>query len=1322
MINLQFPQYGDLEASILSDVFHGFPKDLPDFFGWLKDNSIALFKTKSLYELAVGPLEPGKSKIAKPTEVYPSISTIEEAIALDYIPGLPSEALAKEGEIISTSTPAFTVLDNRLSALENVLVDQIALVKAELTIQKQTILGLAKLVPIHPISTVVVQGSPATLTTYSIAPQVQTGFDRLSASYLNLSNDAVINGSLTVRSGASLNSLSVSGNGSIGGNLSAGGDFSLLGNASISGNATIGGALSVTGDTTLVNLTITGIFNAASSSVIFANASTTYLTVSDTGWINNGVITNASTTYLTVGSSAFFPGSGIWNSSGNVGIGTLSPSEALEVTGNIKASQAGKFGNLIADNNGTYISATSQGVYGFGTQASGGAYPLALASGNGTTRYTGTSFTDTGGGAFGITYYNGFFWITSYGPRIVYKYNTNGTYTGTSFSTVSTGDIDGILYYNGFFWISNYNGGIVYKYNTDGTYTGVNFSTSGNGNTGPTGLEFYNGFFWIIDYPGAKVYKYNTDGTYTGTSFSTSGSGNTNATGISYYNGFFWISDFADAKVYQYTTDGIYTGVNFSTSGSGNTAPMGMTFYNNFFWVADNNQNVYKYYADLSSGGYFTFSTDGGERMRIDSNGYVSIATTTIPAGFGLNVATSTFIYGNQFVSGGLGVGVATTTSGSIQTSGDVFVGRNLYVSGNSTTIGQSSSDILVVNSSVGSDLVPTLNNWYNLGSPSFYWHNLYIDTLNANNISGASTTISGTKSNDFTINTDNASIDQENMNLIFYRGMVPPNAVIGWNAATSSKRFEFNQAARFFNESASTTNPVLTVQGNTGLTANAFQVLDVSTSTVLFSVNPVSQNTTMANASTTNLTVSSNLWANNGTITNASTTNLTVSGNLWTGASSFLNIGGTLLLADGSVGAPSLAFTNDTNTGLYRPGSGQLGLVTGGYNALTIKNNQYVGIGNTITDPQAQLEVGTNDVNNNTIVDVLRLDHYTTGTADNGLGAGILFYGQNSLGAGQNMARIASQVEHATTSEGFLANLSFWTVGSSGLLEKMRLTANGQLLLATTTVPSGFGANIATSTYIYGSLQVGTSSLKLMSGNIISDSGQFNITNAANTALTFSTNNAEAMRIDSSGRVGIGTSTPDAKLNVVGDTAGYELIADFKGGTSLKKLLLYGDAFNDNSGTFLFQAPSGIVLDGAGSNTQLDLNSNGKVGIGTTSPQFSLEVGYSNSDPVSVAVTNAYPNSGAGSYAQLLARNGYSSDVDAIRILVMGTGWTTTGGFVQDSGVLDADTGLSGGLSIMTRANAPIRFYTNGQNERMRIDENGNVGIGTTTPAIRTV
>ena len=584
------------QASIFSDVFKNFSSDLPAFSQWLAlglNKSVSLFKSKPPSELAIETLKTGSSKIIKTQETLPTIDTLTEAEALDS--SSPSGTLAQEGKITGTETGigaagGFTLLENRLSIIEAGLKDQTDLINSELFLQRKTILGtlealfgIAKFIPSYPVSTIVVQGQPATLTAYSIAPQVQSGFDRLSASYLNLSNNAEINGSLTVKSGANLNSLSVSGN------------------TGLTGNATIGGTLAVTGDTTLSNLTLTGTVNALNSQFNLNSASTTNLTVSGTAWINNGTITNASTTYATLPT----------------------------------------------------------------------------------------------------------FW------------GTNGTIANAS------------------------------------------------------------------------------------------------------------------------TT-----------------------------------------YLTVSSGLFFPSGV-------VNSLGKVGIATTTIPSGFGFNVATSTFVYGNQFISGGLGVGLATTTSGAIQTSGDVFVGRNLYVSGSATTLGASSADTLTINSSINSNLIPDVNAFRDLGSTAKYWNNAYVNTLTANNISAASTTIGGTQSETFTINSDNLSADSQNATLIFFRGTVVPNALLTWNSATSSKRFEFNQTLYINNGSASTTNPTLTLQTIANQTANGLQIID-NNSNNIFSVNPVGSNTTMVNASTTYLTVSNTLFGGNLLVGNATTTGLTVQGGSSFGSAAF--------------------------------------------------------------------------------------------------------------------------------------------------------------------------------------------------------------------------------------------------------------------------------------------------------------------------------------------------------------------------------------------------------------------------------------------------
>ncbi len=179
-----------------------------------------------------------------------------------------------------------------------------------------------------------------------------------------------------------------------------------------------------------------------------------------------------------------------------------------------------------------------------------------------------------------------------------------------------------------------------------------------------------------------------------------------------------------------------------------------------------------------------------------------------------------------------------TTSPGVLQTSGNAWIGGNLYVAGNSTTIGASSANTLAINSAIVSDLIPDQNIVRNLGSPSFFWNNAYVGTLTANNIAAASSTIEGTSASNFTINSANTSADQENSSLIFFRGTVVPNALLTWDAATSSKRFEFNQALYVANASASTTEPTFTLQSTAAQTANILQIASSSGAT-LASIGP---------------------------------------------------------------------------------------------------------------------------------------------------------------------------------------------------------------------------------------------------------------------------------------------------------------------------------------------------------------------------------------------------------------------------------------------------------------------------------------------------
>ncbi len=90
-------------------------------------------------------------------------------------------------------------------------------------------------------------------------------------------------------------------------------------------------------------------------------------------------------------------------------------------------------------------------------------------------------------------------------------------------------------------------------------------------------------------------------------------------------------------------------------------------------------------------------------------------------------------------------------------------------------------------------------------------------------------------------------------------------------------------------------------------------------------------------------------------------------------------------------------------------------------------------------------------------------------------------------------------------------------------------------------------------------------------------------------------------------------------------------------------------------------------------------------------------------------------PNAGSGARAEFLIGQDTSIN-NAIRISAMGPNFTTSGAMMQDGSAISSETGLSGGLSIVTRATAAtatIRFYTGGNaagNKRMEITKDGEV------------
>ena len=170
--------------------------------------------------------------------------------------------------------------------------------------------------------------------------------------------------------------------------------------------------------------------------------------------------------------------------------------------------------------------------------------------------------------------------------------------------------------------------------------------------------------------------------------------------------------------------------------------------------------------------------------------------------------------------------------------------------------------------------------------------------------------------------------------------------------------------------------------------------------------------------------------------------------------------------------------------------------------------------------------------------------------------------------------------------------------------------------------------------------------------------------------ALEMYTSNTLRATLDSSGNLGIGTSSPTVKLDVVGTSATEQFrIGNTTGGTD------FGITVTENASTIINSAEGatgrGIQFQSGGTNTVL-IDSSGNVGIGTSSPDANLTV---NGAASFAAGTAAAPS---------IARAG------------------------------DLNTG------IFFPAADTIAFSEGGA-ESMRIDSSGNLGLGVTPSAWRT-
>jgi hypothetical protein len=267
-----------------------------------------------------------------------------------------------------------------------------------------------------------------------------------------------------------------------------------------------------------------------------------------------------------------------------------------------------------------------------------------------------------------------------------------------------------------------------------------------------------------------------------------------------------------------------------------------------------------------------------------------------------------------------------------------------------------------------------------------------------------------------------------------------------------------------------------------------------------------------------------------------------------------------TIAFENGSAAAPSIYFKDSgTDTGIYSPGTDQVAISTGGTGRLFVDASGRVGVGT--SSPGGLLEVKSADQN----PDLYRLyNAYNAGASS----WGVDFYRDTDSGNNLSVAEIKAVRTGGNTSE-----LKFGTSTTPGtVVERVRISSAGNV---------GIGTN--SPSQLLQVSQTGGAQIRVDSGasNVVSAIGASGaagyVGTTSNDSFQFLVNNSEKARLDTSGRLLVGTSSSssvttagDARLQIVGNSAGNAgIISLSRSVTAVNTAVLGQIVFADNVGRF---------------------------------------------------------------------------------------------------------------------------------------------------------
>ncbi|QDP50077.1 MAG: putative chaperone of endosialidase [Prokaryotic dsDNA virus sp.] len=406
------------------------------------------------------------------------------------------------------------------------------------------------------------------------------------------------------------------------------------------------------------------------------------------------------------------------------------------------------------------------------------------------------------------------------------------------------------------------------------------------------------------------------------------------------------------------------------------------------------------------------------------------------------------------------------------------------------------------------------------------------------------------------------------------------------------------------------------------------------------------------------------------------------------------------VLVSSGTAAAPSYTFSGDTDNGLYYAGTNSIGLSTAGSNAILIDSAGNVGVGN--TSPGYKLSV------------------LTTGTTDTSLHLATTG-GASANGDATNSVRFTGGTNTRWANAKYEA---FNHIFHANGVEKMRLDSSGALLVGTTSKPDvGATKSVQVVNTSTATLSLGRDDATISAGNdigairfwgnagssyqqcaeILAEADGTHANNDKPSRLVFSTtadggsSPTERLRIDSAGRVGIGTTTAESDLHVKKASAGSSAIRIQRNGSASSN--------GDEYGALLFEGTSysGAKISSHRDHGTWDDRGDLRFSTGYGNEVFTERMRIDNTGVVRIGGTDTY--NGSDKLTLVNNSGNCSLTIDS----------TSSG----ESSIFLAD-GTSGTEAyrgyLQYKHNTDALCFGTSGNEGMRLHYNGTLSIGKST------